>query len=157
MPTIAENLQRLQTARTDIANAITTMGGTVAQGAGLEDFPSAILGIPSGATIIPLSRSGGDTNTKVYAVYYDGMLSVFGSDSKNFPFGSVVEYTFPSSLADLGVQNNLSGIAITKSSAGTYTDDISLTPSSTSVSVHVAKSGSGIYDFTISGAFTPTT
>ena len=44
--TIAQNLQRLQTARTDIANAITTMGGTVTQGDGFEDFPAEILGIP---------------------------------------------------------------------------------------------------------------
>lgn len=48
--TIAQNLQRLQTARTDIANAITTMGGTVAAGDGFEDFPAGILGIPAGST-----------------------------------------------------------------------------------------------------------
>lgn len=46
--TIAENLTRLVTAKTDIANAITTMGGTVNAGDGLEEFPVDILGIPSG-------------------------------------------------------------------------------------------------------------
>lgn len=46
--TIAENLTRLQTARTNIATAITTKGGTVASGAGLEDFPTAIGTIPAG-------------------------------------------------------------------------------------------------------------
>lgn len=46
--TIAENLTRLATARTNIATAITTKGGTVASGAGLEDFPTAIGTIPSG-------------------------------------------------------------------------------------------------------------
>ena len=46
--TIAENLTRLTTARTNIATAITTKGGTVAEGAGFEDFPTAIGTIPSG-------------------------------------------------------------------------------------------------------------
>lgn len=46
--TIADNLARLQTARTDIANAITTKGGAVTQGDGFEDFPAEILGIPAG-------------------------------------------------------------------------------------------------------------
>lgn len=45
MATIAENLTKLQTARTNIANAITAKGGTVAQGDGFEDFPSDIASI----------------------------------------------------------------------------------------------------------------
>ena len=48
--TIAENLTRLATARTNIATAITTKGGTVAEGAGLEDFPTAIGTIPAGGS-----------------------------------------------------------------------------------------------------------
>lgn len=40
--TIAENLQRLQNARTAISTAITNKGGTVPTGAGFEDFPTAI-------------------------------------------------------------------------------------------------------------------
>lgn len=46
--TIAENLTRLTTARTNIATAITGKGGTVATGAGFEDFPTAIGTIPTG-------------------------------------------------------------------------------------------------------------
>ena len=45
--TIAQNLQRLQTARTDIANAITTMGGTVISGDGFEEFVADIRTIPT--------------------------------------------------------------------------------------------------------------
>lgn len=44
--TIAENLQRLQIARTNIATAITTKGGTLVENAGFEDFPNAINTIP---------------------------------------------------------------------------------------------------------------
>ena len=45
--TIAQNLQRLQTARTNIANAITNKGGTVPSGSGFEDFSNLILQIPT--------------------------------------------------------------------------------------------------------------
>lgn len=45
--TIAENLQRLQNARTAISTAITNKGGTVPTGAGFEDFAAAIATIPS--------------------------------------------------------------------------------------------------------------
>lgn len=55
--TIAENLTRLQTARTDIASAITTKGGTVAEGAGFEDFPTAIGTIPSGGSATLITKS----------------------------------------------------------------------------------------------------
>ena len=47
MSTISQNLQRLQTAKTDIATAITTMGGTVSSGDGFEDFASDISTIPT--------------------------------------------------------------------------------------------------------------
>lgn len=46
--TISENLARLQQAKSDIANAITTMGGTVNSGDGFEEFPDDILTIPAG-------------------------------------------------------------------------------------------------------------
>lgn len=46
--TIAENLARLQAARTNISTAIATKGGTVPSGAGFEDFPTAIASIPEG-------------------------------------------------------------------------------------------------------------
>lgn len=154
--TIAQNLERLQDARDDIASAITNMGGTVTSGDGFEEFPADIATIPTGATIIPLSSSSGDANAKVYAVYHDGMLSVFGSDRKGSAFGTSVTYTFPSSLADIGVQDTLSGVAITKNSVGTQTADVSLEPNSTSFSVSI-KSGSPSYNFNLSGVFTPTT
>ena len=68
--TIAENLSRLVTAKTDIANAITTMGGTVNTGDGFEEFPSDILGIPSGGEIIEGTiRSGSSTtNNRAYRI-----------------------------------------------------------------------------------------
>lgn len=46
--TIAENLERLNDAKTAIAEAITTAGGTVNSGDGLEDFATDIGTIPSG-------------------------------------------------------------------------------------------------------------
>lgn len=60
--TIAENLTRLQTARTNIATAITTKGGTVAAGAGFEDFSTAIGTIPAG---------GGDEPAEKDVNFYD--------------------------------------------------------------------------------------
>ena len=45
--TIADNLQRLVNAKSAIASAITTRGGTVASGDGLEDFASDIAAIPN--------------------------------------------------------------------------------------------------------------
>ena len=45
--TIAQNLARLQAARTAIANAITAKGGTVNSGDGYEEYPADILTIPS--------------------------------------------------------------------------------------------------------------
>ena len=47
--TIAENLTRLTTARTDIADAIIAKGGTVTAGDGFEEFPADIATIPSGS------------------------------------------------------------------------------------------------------------
>lgn len=50
MPTIAENLQRLVDAKSDIADAITAKGGTVSANDGFEEFPSDIATIPSGVS-----------------------------------------------------------------------------------------------------------
>ena len=49
--TLAENLQRLKTTKTEIANAITAKGGTVGANDGLEDFASDIGTIPTGGGI----------------------------------------------------------------------------------------------------------
>lgn len=48
---IATNLQRLVTAKSDIADAITTKGGTVNQGDGFEEFAEDIASIPSGGSV----------------------------------------------------------------------------------------------------------
>ena len=45
--TLATNLQRLVTAKSDIADAITAKGGTVGEGDGFEEFPADILTIPT--------------------------------------------------------------------------------------------------------------
>ena len=45
---IADKITRLQTAKTNIANAITTKGGTVITGDGFEEFATDIASIPSG-------------------------------------------------------------------------------------------------------------
>jgi len=58
--TIAENLQRLVDAKDDIADAIVAKGGTVAQGDGLEEFPTAINGISTGVD------TSSDTVTAMY-------------------------------------------------------------------------------------------
>lgn len=51
---IATNLQRLVTAKSDIADAITAKGGTVNQGDGFEEFPQAILDLAGqSGTITP--------------------------------------------------------------------------------------------------------
>ena len=51
MPTINENLQRLQTCKSDISSAITTKGGTVSSGDGFEEFPADIATIPTTKSI----------------------------------------------------------------------------------------------------------
>ena len=51
MPTTADYLQRLVQAKSDIATAITTKGGTVNSGDGLEEFPADIATIPTASPI----------------------------------------------------------------------------------------------------------
>lgn len=53
--TIAENLTRLTTARTDIADAIVAKGGTVTAGDGFEEFPADIATIPTGSQSVARS------------------------------------------------------------------------------------------------------
>lgn len=52
--TIADNLSRLVVAKSDIANAITTMGGTIGENDGLEDYAQDILGIPKGGETVEI-------------------------------------------------------------------------------------------------------
>lgn len=51
--TIADNLTRLQQAKSNIANAIIAKGGTVNSGDGLEDFSTDIGTIPGMVTSYP--------------------------------------------------------------------------------------------------------
>lgn len=48
---IATEIQRLQSAKTDIESAITEMGVTVPQGSRYNDFPPLILAIESGGGV----------------------------------------------------------------------------------------------------------
>ena len=71
--TIAQNLQRLVTAKDAISSAITAKGGTVNSGDGLEEFPADIATIPSGSpTPLSPTRSGAtiyDYDGSVIATY----------------------------------------------------------------------------------------
>ena len=60
MPTIAENLLRLQNAKTAIGNAITAEGGTVTQGDGLEEFVADI-----GTIVPPINNVVEAANTSI--------------------------------------------------------------------------------------------
>lgn len=60
MPTIAENLLRLQNAKIAIGNAITAEGGTVAAGDGLEEFATAI-----GTIVPPINNVVEAANTSI--------------------------------------------------------------------------------------------
>lgn len=66
--TIAQNLARLQAAKTAIGAAITAKGGTVASGDGLEEFATDIGTIPSGG------GGGGTTPNAVNFYDYDGTI-----------------------------------------------------------------------------------
>lgn len=91
--TIAENLTRLQNAKTAIAGAITTAGGTVNSGDGLEDFATDIGTIPSGSTeIIAIQASSSVTIP----------AGVTGIADQGFKNSSVETITFPNSLTTIG-------------------------------------------------------
>lgn len=81
MSTIAENLAALQQAKADIAEAITTKGGTVGSGDGFSDFATDIGTIPTGGSpsledkTVPLDMASG--NQVVTATQgYDGLSRV---------------------------------------------------------------------------------
>lgn len=74
--TIADNLQRLITAKTDIKNAIIQMGGGVEESHGLEEFANDILTIPSGSVVTewPVVLCDTDTSFDINETfsYYSG-------------------------------------------------------------------------------------
>lgn len=86
--TIAENLTRLQAARTAIGEAITQKGGTVNAGDGLEEYPADILTIPSAVKIygIRINPDEGDPSDRVtYLEDAVGMTPAYmGSTSFNY-------------------------------------------------------------------------
>lgn len=112
--TIAENLTRLATARTDIASAITTKGGTVATGAGFEDFPTAIGTIPSGggsSTLVEktITANGtynpADDNADGYSSVTANVSNTYtaGDEGKVVDNGALVSQTaYPSTVTQNG-------------------------------------------------------
>lgn len=74
---IADNLVRLQNAKTAIGNAITAKGGTVSAGDGLEEFAAAIATIPTGSDdsghfikeTLPITFNGDGNNLSDYTIY----------------------------------------------------------------------------------------
>lgn len=105
--TIAENLTRLQNAKTAIGNAITNAGGTVSSGDGLEDFASDIGTIPSG---------GGGNNAKFAASPWEFQMSLL--ESVEIPEGitAINNMSFSSStvwskLKKIGVPSSVTSIA----------------------------------------------
>jgi hypothetical protein len=77
MATIAENLTKLQAARTSIADAIVQKGGTVSQGDGFEDFPSDIATIPAGGSGSATKLSG-EKAIDAYIMQTDEYVYIFG-------------------------------------------------------------------------------
>ena len=91
MATIAENLTKLQAARTNIASAITAKGGTVASGDGFEDFASDIGSIPAGSTaakLTPVSTVSSPSELYIveeeYYIYCYGTVKLGGNTSVVF-------------------------------------------------------------------------
>lgn len=111
--TIAENLQRLQTARTAIATAITTKGGTVTQGDGFEEFPADIATIPSGggtvrSGIIIASSNISNLSGNVYRI---GNI-VFGSFSGDITTDNIGSKTVSVMVTDLGYDSGRADTSI---------------------------------------------
>ena len=100
--TIAENLTRLQNAKTAIGNAITAKGGTVAAGDGLEDFASDI------ATI-----------TNQYSAADEGKVVSNGALIAQTAYPSTITEngtynTTENNSVTVNVDNGLDGLEITK-------------------------------------------
>ena len=91
MSTIQQNLTRLQTAKSDISSAITTMGGVVIEGDGFEDFPSDILTIPSGGSIEGTITCAASGTLNVYYAFRSDEYIVckWESNYTSFPYFNI--------------------------------------------------------------------
>ena len=69
--TIQENLARLVSARTAIATAITSKGGTVIDGDGFEDYPYDISTIPEGSSSVIIEKPDTITTNGTYEASTD--------------------------------------------------------------------------------------
>lgn len=99
--TIAQNLARLQAAKTAIGAAITAKGGTVASGDGLEEFPDDIRTIPSGmkATKLNFITSVG-TGSEMYILNSEDYTYVFGI-TKVLNGANRIELSYPEEFIPL--------------------------------------------------------
>lgn len=118
--TIADNLLRLQTARTDIANAITTMGGTVTQGDGFEDFPTDI------ATI-----------TNQYTAQDEGKVVSNGA--------LVAQTAYPSTITSNGTYDTTNYNSITINVSSIANSGVAYPPGSTTGFIIVSFIGRNVY------------
>lgn len=126
--TIATNLQRLVTAKSDIADAITVKGGTVNQGDGFEEFPADIASIPSGGggavntVYVGTTQYPPDSNGKVSLPAYPTSLPANGGTASNVSGTVKVAHGGTGSTTASGARSNLGlGSAATKSSTSSVT------------------------------------
>ena len=110
MPTINENLQRLQTCKSNISSAITTKGGTVSSGDGFEEFPADIATIP--------------TTTSIYAFLYltvdAGATATVSKSGTTLTQTSLTGEELLFEIPDSGTWN----ISVSKTGETTITDSI---------------------------------
>lgn len=98
--TIAENLTRLQNAKTAIGNAITAKGGTVAAGDGLEEFAADIATIPGSTTTF---ISSGWFNIKTKIATLEIPYGCVGVDEKGCQgLTRITNIIIPDSVTQLG-------------------------------------------------------
>lgn len=117
--TIAENLQRLQTARTNIATAITTKGGTVTSGDGFEDFVTDIATIPSGGGQAETDLANMISRANNASVTIPNSVTTIGREVF-YNWEGLTSVTIPNSVTTIGISAfqgcvNLSSITIPNS------------------------------------------
>jgi len=87
---IATNLQRLVTAKSDIADAITAKGGTVNSGDGFEEFPADILTIPAKRLIYGYHVNPSESDPAAAVTYVEDAVGMTPAKmgSASFSYGS---------------------------------------------------------------------